>query len=61
MPLPRSRDSGFFPRADREVLEWAKRAPMPDGDVIEVRQVQEMSEFPPELQKAAGSTRLGKQ
>ena len=36
-----------------EAVEWAKRAPMLDGDVIEVRQVQEMSDFPPEVQKAA--------
>jgi hypothetical protein len=36
-----------------EAIEWAKRAPMPDGDVIEVRQVQEMSDFPPDVQKAA--------
>jgi hypothetical protein len=38
-----------------EAIEWAKRAPMPDGDVIEVRQVQEMSDFPPDVQKAAGA------
>jgi hypothetical protein len=37
-----------------EAIEWAKRAPMPDGDTIEIRQVQEMSDFPPETQKAAG-------
>ena len=37
-----------------EAIEWAKRAPMLDGDTIEVRQVQEMSDFPPETQKAAG-------
>jgi hypothetical protein len=37
-----------------EAIDWAKRAPMPDGDTIEVRQVQEMSDFPPEIQKAAG-------
>jgi hypothetical protein len=37
-----------------EAIEWATRAPMEDGDVIEVRQVQEMSDFPPEVQKAAG-------
>jgi hypothetical protein len=37
-----------------EAIEWATRAPMQDGDVIEVRQVQEMSDFPPEVQKAAG-------
>ncbi len=40
-----------------EAIEWAKRAPMLDGDVIEVRQVQEMSDFPPELQQAAGAQR----
>jgi hypothetical protein len=44
-----------------EAIEWAKRAPMPDGDVIEVRQVQEMADFTPELQKASGAVRLGKQ
>jgi hypothetical protein len=37
-----------------EAVEWAKRAPMLDGDIIEVRQVQELSEFPPEVQRAAG-------
>ena len=36
-----------------EAVEWAKRCPAGDGNVIEVRQVQEMGEFPPELQKAA--------
>ncbi len=40
-----------------EAIEWAKRAPMLDGDVIEVRQVQEMADFPPELRKAAGVER----
>jgi len=37
-----------------EAVEWAKRAPMLDGDVIEVRQVQELADFPPDVQKAAG-------
>src|ERR1700720_3997299 len=37
-----------------EAIEWAKRAPMLDGDVIEVRQVQELADFPPDVQKAAG-------
>lgn len=37
-----------------EAIEWASRAPMLDGDVIEVRQVQEISDFPPDVQKAAG-------
>ncbi len=44
-----------------EAIEWAKRAPMLDGDVIEVRQVQETADWPPELQKAAGAVKLGRQ
>lgn len=40
-------------RSREEAVEWAKRAPMPDGDVIELRQVQEMGDFPEELRKAA--------
>ena len=41
-------------RSQEEAIEWAKRAPMLDGDVIEVRQVQELADFPPEVRKAAG-------
>jgi hypothetical protein len=40
-------------KSKAEAVEWAKRAPMLDGDIIEVRQVQEISEFPPDVQKAA--------
>ena len=36
-----------------EALEWARRCPGADGDVIEVRQVFELSDFPPEVQAAA--------
>jgi hypothetical protein len=36
-----------------EAVEWASRCPAADGDVIEVRQVYEMSDFPPEVQAAA--------
>ena len=36
-----------------EALEWAKRAPMSDNEIIEVRQVQEMADYPPDVQKAA--------
>src|SRR5262245_61529256 len=36
-----------------EAIDWASRAPMPDGDVIEIRQVQEMSDFPPDVKEAA--------
>src|SRR2546427_5483256 len=44
-------------KSKAEAIEWAKRAPMPDGDVIEIRQVQELSDFPPDVQKAAGRKR----
>ena len=44
-----------------EAVAWASRCPAQDGDVIEVRQVQELSDFPPDVQKAAGATRLGLQ
>jgi hypothetical protein len=37
-----------------EAIEWARRAPMPDGDVIEVRQVHELADFPPEARQVAG-------
>jgi len=33
-------------------VEWAKRCPAGDGNVIEVRQVVELSDFPSELQNA---------
>ncbi len=36
-----------------EAVGWAKRCPAADGDVIEVRQVFEMSDFPLEVRKAA--------
>src|SRR2546425_11116022 len=36
-----------------EAIEWAKRAPMQDGDIIEARQVQEISDFLPDVQQAA--------
>jgi len=40
-------------KSKAEAIEWASRAPMPDGDVIEVRQVQEMSDFPVDVKEAA--------
>ena len=40
----------------KEAVEWAKRCPAEDGDVIEVRQVFEMSDFPADAQKAANSS-----
>jgi hypothetical protein len=40
-------------RSKGEAIEWAKRCPASENEVIEVRQVQEFSEFPPEVQEAA--------
>ena len=40
-------------KSKEEAVEWAKRAPMSDNEIIEVRQVQEMADFPEDVQKAA--------
>jgi hypothetical protein len=39
----------------QEAVQWASRCPAADGDVIEVRQVFEMEDFPPEVQAAAST------
>ena len=36
-----------------EAIQWAKRCPGSDNEVIEIRQVFEMADFPPDVQKAA--------
>jgi hypothetical protein len=36
-----------------EAIEWARKCPGGDNEVIEIRQVQEMEDFPPDVQKAA--------
>jgi hypothetical protein len=40
-------------RSREEAIEWARRCPASENDVIEIRRVHEMSEFPEDLQKAA--------
>ena len=35
-----------------EAIEWAKRCPATENEVIEIRQVQEMSDFPESVQAA---------
>ena len=40
-------------KSKEEAVEWASRAPIDDGDVIEVRQVFEMSDFGDDVQQAA--------
>ena len=42
-----------------EAIAWAKRCPASGNETIEIRQVHEMSDFPPEVQQAAaGFTEL---
>lgn len=36
-----------------EAITWAKKCPASANEVIEIRQVQEMADFPPEVQAAA--------
>ena len=40
-------------KSKEEAIEWAKRAPMADNEIIEVRQVHEMEDFPADVQAAA--------
>jgi hypothetical protein len=40
-------------KSREEAIEWASRCPAGDNEVIEVRQVQEMSDFPADVQEAA--------
>jgi len=40
-------------KSKEEAVEWAKRCPASDNEVIEVRQVQEFSDFPADVQDAA--------
>lgn len=39
-----------------EAIEWAKRCPLPENGLIEIRQVFENSDFPAELQKKRAGT-----
>jgi hypothetical protein len=40
-------------KSREEAIEWAKRCPGSENETIEIRQVQEMSDFPPDVQEAA--------
>jgi hypothetical protein len=40
-------------KSKEEAIEWASRCPMGDNEVIEVRQVQEMADFPADVREAA--------
>ncbi len=45
-------------KSKEEAVEWASRCPMDDGDMIEVRRVYEMSDFPEDVQAAAELSEL---
>ena len=36
-----------------EAIEWAKKCPASENEIIEIRRVQEMADFAPDVQKAA--------
>lgn len=40
-------------KSKQEAVEWASRCPASGNEIIEVRQVQEMADFPPDVQEAA--------
>jgi len=40
-------------KSKEEAIEWASRCPGSDNEIIEIRQVQEMSDFPADVQQAA--------
>ena len=45
-------------RSRDEAIQWASRCPAGENEMIEIRQVFEMSEFPPDVQQAVGDFKL---
>jgi hypothetical protein len=48
-------------KSKAEAIEWASRCPAAGNEVIEIRQVQEMADFTPEVRAAAAGFRPGAQ
>ncbi len=40
-------------KSKEEAIQWATRCPASANETIEIRQIQEMTDFPAEVQKAA--------
>lgn len=40
-------------KSKKEAIKWARRVPAADGDVIEIRQIFEMEDFPDDVRKLA--------
>ena len=38
-------------KSREEAIAWAKKCPASENEIIEIRQVQEMSDFPPDVQE----------
>ncbi len=48
-------------KSKQEAIEWACRCPAGENEIIELRQVQELEDFPPDVQQAAaGFTEMQK-
>jgi hypothetical protein len=43
-------------RSREEAVEWARRAPMSNNEIIEVRQIHEMGDFPQDAPGGSGGT-----
>jgi hypothetical protein len=41
-------------KSKEEAIEWASRCPGSENEIIEVRQVQELADFPADVQQVAG-------
>jgi hypothetical protein len=57
-PFPETKEvlGGFWMiqvSSKEEAIQWASRCPASDNEVIEIRQVQEMADFPADVQEAA--------
>jgi hypothetical protein len=48
-------------KTKEEAVEWARKVPAADGDVIELRQIFEMSDFPEDVQKLADNPKVNAQ
>ena len=44
-------------KSKEEAVQWAKRCPGGENEIVEVRQVQELEDFPPEVQAVASGLR----
>lgn len=48
-------------KSKEEAVEWGRRVPAAEGDVIEIRQIFEMCDFPEDVKKAADSPTVREQ